>query len=269
MGADFDTSWRTVGPRLLLLASSAQLGAARAGAAYVPRVLAETGQADDPMGEVNPRAFAGTAADGRSLDGLLYGAVTEAKSAVGGGLSPGLALQQGGRWLDMAAHTLVADAGRASSGVGIAARPRVGYVRMLNPPSCSRCAILAGRWYRFSQGFRRHPRCDCQMSPATEDVAGDFRTDPQAAFRAGQITDLRPAEVKALSEGADLSQVVNARRGRSGLDGLTTNEGTTRAGLAGKRLSGATRLSPEGIYAQSGENRAEAVRLLKQHGYLI
>lgn len=269
MGTDFDRSWVTVGPRLLVLASSAQLGAARAGAVYVPRVLAETGQADDPMGELNPRTFAGTAADGRTMDGLLYGAVTEAKSAAGTGASPVLALQQGGRWLDMATQTLVADAGRASSGVGIAARPRLGYVRMLNPPSCSRCAVLAGKFFRFNQGFARHPRCDCVHIPSTENVAGDFGTNPEAAFRAGQITDLRPDEAKALTDGADLSQVVNARRGRSGLGGLTTTEGTTARGLAGERLGGARRLTPEGIYRQAGDDRAEAVRLLRQHGYLI
>lgn len=36
----------------------------------------------------------------------------------------------------------------------------LGYVRMLTPPSsCDRCVILAGRWYRWNQGFERHPMC--------------------------------------------------------------------------------------------------------------
>ena len=44
MGDDFDVSWRAVGLRLTTLVAAAQLGAAKNGAAYVPRALAETGQ---------------------------------------------------------------------------------------------------------------------------------------------------------------------------------------------------------------------------------
>lgn len=269
MGADFDRSWVAVGQQLLGLAAAAQFSAADSATSYVPRLLAETGQEDDPLGLVEPGSFSGFAADGRELGGLLYGSVTQAKSAVGSGASAAAALQQGGRWLDMALHTMVADAGRQATGVAIAARPRMGWVRMVNPPCCSRCAILAGKFFRYSQGFQRHPRCDCTHIPSTEDVAGDFRTDPQALVRSGgQITDLHPSEARAINDGADLSQVVNARRGRSGLRGLTTTEGATRRGLAGQRLRGRTRLTPEGIYRTAG-SREEAVSLLKQHGYLL
>jgi hypothetical protein len=275
MGDDFDHTWAAVGPRLIILTSSLQLAAAREGAAYVPRVLAETGQPDDPAGDVNPRALAGVAADGRSLDGLLVGSVVEAKTAAGKGATPQQALAQGGRWLDMAVQGIVADAARGSAGVGIAARPQIsGWVRMLNPPSCSRCAILAGKHFKWNKGFQRHPHCDCRHIPASEDIAGDFRTNPDQAAREGHVTDLRPAEKKALAEGADLSQLVNARRGKAGLGGMTTTEGATRRGLAGKRLGAergrrARRLTPEGIYDQAGDDRAEAIRLLRQHGYLI
>ncbi|MFJ7212656.1 hypothetical protein [Amycolatopsis sp. NPDC098790] len=31
------------------------------------------------------------------------------------------------------------------------------------------CIILVGRPYRYSQGFRRHPRCDCTMTPVTRE----------------------------------------------------------------------------------------------------
>ena len=265
MGPDFDQSWATVGPRLTVLSSAAQLNAARSGAQYVGNVLDETGQPNNPVGEVNPSAFVGVAADGRSLDGLLYGAVTDAKTASGQGLAPDAALARGGRWLDMAVQTLVSDAGRASSGVGIFARPQVGWVRMVNPPCCSRCAVLAGKWFRSNQGFQRHPRCDCTHIPATEDRAGDFRTDPVDLVRSGQVTDLRQHEAKAIADGADVSQVINARRGSSG---MTTTEGTTRRGLAGSRLQGAARLTPEGIY-RTASSREEALSLLKQHGYLI
>ncbi|WP_419404267.1 hypothetical protein, partial [Micrococcus sp. F3Y] len=55
--------------------------------------------------------------------------------------------------------TTVTDAARVAAGADMAARPRVqGYVRMLNPPSCPRCVVLAGRFYRWNAGFRRHPQ---------------------------------------------------------------------------------------------------------------
>ena len=64
---------------------------------------------------------------------------------------------------DRIVSALVSDAGRSAESVATAARPNVGYVRFLSPPSCARCAILAGRVYRYSQGFQRHPGCDCTM----------------------------------------------------------------------------------------------------------
>lgn len=273
MGEDYDTSWRSVGPDLVTLVSAAQVGAARAGRDYLPRVLAETGQDDDPQGTVSTARIAGRAADGRDLDGLLYGAVTEAKTATLAGAPDPLAV--GGRWLDMAVQSAVADAARQAVGVGIAARPRVGgYVRMLNTPSCSRCAVLAGKWFRWNQGFARHPRCDCRHIPASEDMAGDFRTNPDQAAREGHVTGLTATDRRALADGADLAQVVNAKRGQAGLGGLTTTEGATRRGLAGQRLGAgrgkrAARMTPEGIYRQAGDDRDEAVRLLFRHGYLI
>ena len=71
---------------------------------------------------------------------------------------------------------------------------------------------------------------------------------------------------KALDEGADLNQVVNAKRGASG---MTTTEGTTKRGLAGQRLGkGRQRLTPNGIY-RIASDRTEAMTLLKQHGYVL
>lgn len=160
MGSDFDRSWARVGPRLQLITGSAQLGAARAAEPYLNAVLDELGTPADAAAELVPAAFVGTAGDGRPVGSLLYGAVTTSKDAVFRGLSSREALAQGGRWLDMALHTLIADTSRAADGVGIAARPGVaGFVRMLNPPSCGRCAVLAGKWFRWNAGFARHPRC--------------------------------------------------------------------------------------------------------------
>src|SRR5690606_6627480 len=91
-------------------------------------------------------------------------------------------------------------------------RQASGYVRMVNPPCCPRCAILAGRWYRWSAGFQRHPRCDCVHIPSRESVAGDLRTDPEALFREGKIRGLTEAETQAIRDGADMARVVNVKR---------------------------------------------------------
>jgi hypothetical protein len=277
MGTDFDNSWRITGPRLTVLTSGAQLTAARESVAYVPLVLRETGQVDDPAGTVRPRSLVGFAADGRSLDGLLYGSVTHAKEAVASGASPSQALAQGGRWLDMAVQGIVADAARAAVGLGIASRPHIGgYVRMLNPPSCQRCAVLAGKFFKWNAGFQRHPRCDCRHIPASEDMAGDFRTDPRKAIESGNVHGISAADMKAITDGADIGQVINAHRGMStanvyGNRPKITNEGTTRRGLAGKAGRGraAPRLTPESIYELAGDDRAEALRLLRLHAYVI
>lgn len=286
MGVDFDSTWPRVAPLLVALLSGAQLGAASAGAEYIAAVLAETNQDGDPVAEVDPRAFSGVASDGRELDTLLYGAVIQAKVASGNGLPASLALEVGSRWLDQVVQTQVADAARGASQVAMAARPGVfGYVRMLNLPSCSRCVILAGKWFGWNDGFLRHPRCDCRHIPASEDMAGDLRTDPAAAVRSGQVRGLSIGDRQALDDGADLNQVVNARRGR---DGMTTSEGTTRRGYASyvqreaarqrgevarevrvagrRRVQG--RLTPDAIY-QVAENRADAIRLLHANGYIV
>ncbi len=262
MGPDFDPSWRRVRPRLTLLLSAAQLGAARDAERYIPAVLVETGQPDDPAGQVNARAFAGVASDGRPLDSLLYGAVTTAKTAASDAPPP-QALAQGGRWLDMLVLTQVADAARGAVGVGITARPAIsGYVRMLNPPSCSRCAVLAGRRYGWNAGFQRHPRCDCRHVPASEAIAGDLTTSPRGYFdsldEAAQNRVFTNAGAQAIRDGADIGRVVNARRGMSAAGARRTTE-LTRGGRQ--------RLTPEGIYDLAAD-RDEAIRLLKQHRYL-
>lgn len=269
MGGDFDQSWRTVGRDLLILTEAAQLGAIRQGIDYLPAVLGETGQVDDPAGDVIPQALAGEAPDGRTLEGLLYGAVTEAKTAAAT-VPAGQALTRGGLWLDMALQTLVADAARTAVGVGIAARPQItGYVRMLNTPSCARCVVLAGKWFQWNTGFLRHPRCDCRHIPSSEDRAGDYRTDPRAAVEAGQVRGLSGADRQAISDGADVGQVVNASRGMVTADpqGRRVKATTEGAKAQRARTGSRVRLRPDAIYREAA-NRADAIRMLKQFGYL-
>lgn len=202
--------------------------------------------------------------------------------------------------------TEVQDAGRSASQVEFVARPDwQNYVRMLNPPSCARCAVLAGRIYRDLDAFDRHPRCDCVMIPvqnwqAAHDMGlvssaqdlidkgqlGTHRTleDGSKKFEPG----LSKADMQSLHDGADIGEVVNARRA-----GLRAPAGVTNAittDLFGRRvkatLNGTTRraawrranptrlvrLRPEAIYEivdrEYGSERDQATRLLKLYGYI-
>jgi hypothetical protein len=134
---------------------------------------------------------------------------------------------------------------------------------MLSPPSCSRCVILAGRFYAVNAGFARHPRCDCVHIPVAESLHSEV-TSPRAYFDnldpAEQDKTFTRAGAQAIRDGADPAQVVNARRGmQTAADGrLYTTE------AAGRR----PRLMPEQIYADAA-NREDAIRLLKRFGYLL
>lgn len=257
---DLDGSWERLSQRLVVAAASGQVAAAEDAEGYLGAVLAETGQRDRAVARVQPAGFAGWASDGRPLDSLLRGAVVRVKESAAAGVVPARAMRAGRDFLDLAVATQVQDAGRQAVSAGMVARPDVaGYVRMVNPPACQRCAILAGRWYRVNEGFLRHPRCDCRHVPSSERLASGLMDDPNELARSGGIKDLTAAQRAALEEGADLGRLVNAYRRdtRSGL-GLTD----------GKGARGRRRLTPEGIYQRAGDDRAEMVRLLRVNGYL-
>ncbi len=291
MGDDFDVSWRRLAPAVLAVLIEAQEQTSRAALDYVPRVLAETDIPDEPVGDFRPRSLIGIASDGRPLASLAYGGVVEAKQAVADGAPTGVALAQGGSWMDLMTKLQVADAARQAVGVMTASRKNLGgTVRVLNPPSCQRCAILAGRFYRWSTGFDRHPRCDCVNMPSTS--AGwarseGFITDPMDAYRAGHIRDLTEAQRFAIDNGADITRVVNATRGMSTTaprrlpkarkSGTPLPTPVVTPGvpdlLAGIRFNQPTApdlglLTPEGIYRETAGDRDKAIALLREWGYI-
>jgi hypothetical protein len=210
--ADFDGSWQRIAPQLVTFTAGAQLASARSAVAYVPAVLEETGQPDRPEAAVRPQAFAGVASDGRSLVGLLEGSVVASKRAVARGMDPAQALLGGRSWLETALQSAVSDAARDATQAAVIARPHMGWVRQINPPCCSRCAVLAGKWFAWNDGFLRHPRCDCVHIPSRENRAGDFVTDPDALVKRGLVTDLTPGQRERLDGGADLVKVLNESR---------------------------------------------------------
>lgn len=282
-GAALDASYAAILPLVVQRVTASQLLAAHLATQYVPQVLHEQRINPKNVGTVNPRAFSGTASDGRDLAGLLVGPIITTKAAIGTGWAVERALQAGQAAMTRLAATQVADAGRDAESVGMAATPAVqGWVRMLSLPSCSRCAVLAGGFYRWSSGFERHPNCDCRHIPTNEDVSGDLTTSPREAIASGQVHGLSVDDTKAIvDDGADPGQVINARRGMQtssafGQKLSATTEGTTRRGVSGRqdaadgRRPGATpRLRPDEIYKQAGDDRAKAVVLLRRYGYLL
>jgi hypothetical protein len=271
--SDLSGSWAAQVPLLVPVLTGVQVRAAAAGASYGAATLAEQGLYEAPRAFVNPDGFSGMASDGRSLEGLLYSPVPHVKTLIAGGMDPKQALKQGGKFLTTVTRTQVADAGRAAAGVDTAARPNVGYVRMLNPPSCSRCSILAGRFYRWNAGFDRHPKCDCIHVASTQGAVDAGRSeglvhDPYEYFKSlspeEQDKNYTKAGAQAIRDGADIFQVVNARRGvKPG--GLLTTEGTSKRGNFGRQ---GPRLMPEAIYAK-GLSREATLEELERYGYIL
>lgn len=278
-------SWSELIYELEPVVTAAQVRAAAGGASYGAATLAQQGSWVAPEAFVDPQAFGGYAPDGRSLEGLLYAPAVQTKRALtrsaefdddGGFLGwsapapMAQAMARGQSSLDTILRTTIADAARQAAGVDTTSRRGVGYIRMLNPPSCIRCAVLAGRFYRWNSGFQRHPRCDCVhvQSRAGSTAAAKSEgliEDPMDYFNslssAEQDKLFGVANSQAIRDGADMARVSNASRGRSG---LTTSEGTSRRGFASDMRG--RRLTPEGIYKTAG-SREEALRLLEQNGY--
>jgi len=268
---DLTNSWFNALPELAAAVSLVQESAAGAGASYGAATLAAQGLYEAPQHFVNVKAFAGFASDGRSLEGLLYAAVPHTKGLIAGGMEPSTAVSKGGAFLEMATQTTIGDAGRAAAGVDTATRRNVGYVRMLNPPSCSRCSILAGRFYRWNNGFQRHPKCDCVHVQTTSVAAANTEGlvhDPYEYFKSlpalEQDRAYGKAGAQAIRDGSDIFQVVNSRRGMKP-GGLVTTEGTSKRGNFGRN---GPRLTPEAIYGK-GLSRAETLAELERYGYVL
>lgn len=194
--ARLDLSWAVGSTNALTFLTAGQAAAAAEADPYITAAL--TAQQIDPAaaGAVVARTFAGVASDGRNLLDLLGEAPIVAKSTIARGGSVERAMSAGAVWLDMMVRTQVADAGRTAEGVAIAARRAVGgYVRMLVPPSCSRCTILAGKWYRWNAGFQRHPRC----FPAGVVVAGPRSQAATRRLYQGELVVLATASGQQLA----------------------------------------------------------------------
>lgn len=235
MGGDWDTAWARISPDVVGAVSEAQLKMAESTTTYMDDFLAEVDLPNRPVATVEASSLIGYSSDGYPLDSLLYGSVVTAREAAKAkDLNAPQALKEGSSWLGKVASTQIADIGRVATMLGTSVRDDLaGYTRFLNPPSCQRCSVLAGRVYRYSTGFKRHPRCDCLMVPAAS--AGwakseGFVLDPTKDL--ANIKDLTKSQRAAIEAGADYNQALNATRGMT-----TVGEGARRRQIT---LSGTT-----------------------------
>ncbi len=322
---DISGSWAQLSPLLVSAVTEAQTEAARLADPYLDAVLAAEDADPAASGRVVPSAFAGIASDGRPLLSLLYQPVIDWKVRMLAGQSADDAFRGSLASALRITSTQVADAGRGATSTAMASRRTIqGYVRVVQPPACGRCVILAGTEWGWNKGFQRHPRCDCIHLPTTliarNQHRGGLRGDsfspttrpgsaergfisPRAYFnalsRAEQDRVFTQAGAQAIREGADMAQVVNARRGMSTMTAYgrrvqATTEGTTRRGAFYRQERARTeertgirfardrtdvrrglpqfqlrtpRLMPEEIY-RLAQSRDEALAMLRRFGYL-
>ena len=267
-----------VGEAIAQTVSAGQYAAANTAGLYVDQAVTDQGV---PIGEyaVDARAFSGVSETGGSLKSAMFRVVQALLADLAAG-RPRLEAQLSAK----ARATLfggneVANAARAAESAGITGTSHVtGYIRELNLPSCDRCIILAGRWYRWSAGFQRHPRCDCFHIPAVDAQQGaDF--SPHEYFdslsAAEQDNIFGKANAEAIRMGADMGRVVNA------------NQSTLPVGVYKERVRGAdgefrwvntdrvryrgtpTTLGVGNILELAAGDRARAVALLEEHGFIV
>ncbi|MEV8124780.1 hypothetical protein AB0P07_11805 [Streptomyces sp. NPDC085944] len=292
------------GALIAAAAVAGQLSVAEAASAYIAAQMEAQDASPVPEAALIARAFAGIGPDGGPLETLLYLPAIGVRRRVAAGMPPDEAMIGGLVDMTMYTATAIADAARSADQVAMATtRSCVAYVRVVQLPACSRCIVLAGQIYPHSEGFLRHPRCDCQTLPLAEKDWPGVPTPEQLFARLDRKQQARVFTVdgaKAIRAGADLGQVVNARRGMDTVHIYrrtlqVTHEGATRRSVygrsraragdptrrfAGQRFGQATsmryyrsdrspRLMPEEIFRLADGNRDEELRLLRRYGYIV
>lgn len=266
LGVEFSQDWERISPALQAVFEASVASTVVTALPYTAAVLAEQGVNAPRAGVLVPSRFVASAPSGAPLQVVLEEPIIHTRTLVGRGVPVPNALESGGKLLTGIVFTLLADYRRGVYGADMLSRRRVaGYVRMLRPPSCGRCAILAGKFFRWNQGFQRHPNCDCQHVPVgSESAARGLVADPYEYFHslsreeqdrlfgAGQIGR---SNARAIRDGADIYRVENVR-----MRGLSTANGRGRS----RRYS---TMTVDDIYRVAG-TRTNAIRLLEQQGYI-
>jgi hypothetical protein len=288
------TSWLGMLGNVVSIVAGGQLATARTTEPWLQSLLGH--DADQAASDrLTPGALVGVTGDGRPLGGAFAAPMWAALRLVTRGMPVVQAMAHGQALLAVMARTAIADTGRAADTIGMVTRPAVtAYVRVVEGGACARCLVLAGREYGVSTGFLRHPRCHCGMEPVTREhkpTPTSPKTVVDAMSDKQKVKAFGEGGAKAIDAGADIAQVVNARRGMAtatafGRSIQTTTEGTVRGefrrqqfrrlqdegkiprsrSMRGFRPT-ENRLMPEQIL-RLADDREHAIRLLRQHGYI-
>jgi hypothetical protein len=218
--ANLDASWAAISPSIAAEVQRAQLVMAAGADRFTSQMSTQYGFAQERTAIV-PEAFVGVDGQGRALEGTLLGAVTTTKEAVGAGLARAQSMQAGASYLAVMMKTLVADMSRAADISSSTGRGYTHYVRVVGGSACSRCAILAGI-ASGSEAFARHVSCQCTAAPVVEMRAPrGLHDSPRAYFDSLSAEEqdrvFTKAGAEAIRSGADITKVVNARRGADGI----------------------------------------------------
>jgi hypothetical protein len=222
---------------------------------------------------IDPAQFAWATPDGRDLMGLLARSIPTVLRFVAQGENPRSSLLRGAAFLNLVVRTVIADTGRqADQAAMVSNRNVTGYVRVVQMPACSRCIVLAGREYHVSSGFLRHPRCDCTMEPVTREHQ-PTPLSPKATFDGMSAAQRRKvfgeAGAKAIGDGSDIANVVNARKSVDRVEMFGRKVQVTYTNTGTRRRKNPPRLMPEEIYRLADGDREHAIRLLDKNGYLL
>lgn len=238
--AQLDASWAVVGPAIVQHANLAQLTIVNEADRYTSALAIAYG-VDRNAERVVPESLIGIDGSGRPVSSLLHGAVTSTKQAVGAGLSRVQAFEVGASFLAAMMKTALADIGRSADLTSATAKNFTRYVRVVNAGACSRCAQLAGI-DSYKVAFDRHPACKCTTAPIVDGqskVPAGFHETPEDYFEslteAEQNRIFTKGGAEAIRSGANVSDVVSARRGASG---ISTSRGIGRETVpnSGRRI---------------------------------
>lgn len=271
-------SWEQVVPAVAAVVTQQQNRVADSAVRASREVSVETGQYELPTGFHNPRELAGYGSQGVPLEDALYSPAISTKRQILAGAPVAEAMLYGASAVASLASTVVADTGREAMQLDMITRQQTGYVRVVEAGACSRCIILAGKFFRWNAGFLRHPSCNCKHMPAkSKQWAQDegWYADPYEAF--GSMSKPERQRVfgefgaQAIDDGADIYQVVNATSPRAGMyaGGRMTREGTSRFGNFRQTSQYRNRLTPYGIYGDGSRSREQVIQALTDNGYIL
>ncbi len=274
--ADIDVSWADIREQVLALIVGAQVRAAGTADAYQQAVLRDDGLEPAAPASLDPAGFAGYNGDGVPLLEPLDTVPIWFKQEIAAGVPAEEAAEKARYRAELLASTEIQRAGSRAAFVGRTIEPRfTAWERYVNLPACGRCIVLAGRRYRKNADFLRHPKCDCTAVEITEaDDRGPVENEASTLFESmtteQQDKAFTKAGAKAIRAGADVDQIVNARRGALGLipsgaritdaEAATLRGGLKRGRLRPQRVNGQdVFVTTEGTTVRSAFGKAMAM----------